>query len=407
MKQTVTAVREKLRLWGLTEQQISDIEKSGQPSDHVTIFAPISGVVIHKNATEGIYVKTGSKIYTIADLTRVWIMLDAYESDLMWLRYGQDVEFETEAYPGDVFQGRIAFIDPVLDKKTRTVKVRVNVDNKDGRLKPDMFVRSIVRAKVAAGGKVMDTSLAGKWICPMHPEVVKDKTGSCDVCGMPLVKAEKLGYVSLDDAIAKASLVIPVSAPLITGKRAVVYVEEPGKEGTYQGRDIVLGPRAGDFYLVKEGLNEGEMVVVNGNFKIDSAIQILAKPSMMNPDKSVVEHHDHENADRPDDSLTSVPLAGDLNPRLMDQIESIYAAYFDLQFAFSHDDFDKSKTAADALIKSIGKVSMKDMDTSIHEAYMPHHSVIKKSAGAIGSTVDMTAARKHFEPLSSAIIAVA
>ena len=96
---------------------------------------------------------------------------------LAWLRYGQDVEFTTEAYPGEVFKGRIAFIDPVLNEDTRTVKVRVNVPNDDGRLKPEMFVRAIVKSHIAAGGRVLDASLAGKWISPMHPGNRQRQTG--------------------------------------------------------------------------------------------------------------------------------------------------------------------------------------------------------------------------------------
>lgn len=279
---TVEAVREKLRLWGLTPTQVDQIESRGKPSDHMTIFAPMGGIVIHKNAVEGMYVKTGTRIYTIADLSHVWVKLDAYESDLAWIRYGQDVTFETEAYPGDKFTGTIAFIDPVLNAKTRTVKVRVNVDNSDGRLKPQMFVRAVVFSQVAAGGRVMDAQLSGKWICPMHHEIIEEEPGSCELCGMPLVEAESI-YVPIDPTKAEAPLVIPASAPLITGRRAVVYVAVQGRQRTYEGREIVLGPRAGDYYLVRQGLSEGELVVVNGNFKIDSALQIRAKPSMMSP----------------------------------------------------------------------------------------------------------------------------
>ena len=128
-----------------------------------------------------------------------------------------------------------------------------------------------------------DDALVGKWICPMHPEIVKDAPGKCDVCGMPLVSAESLGYVSADASEAQAPLVIPVSAPLRTGTRAVVYVAVPDKPGRYEGRQVTLGPRAGDVYIVYDGLQEGEIVVTNGAFKIDSAMQILARPSMMSP----------------------------------------------------------------------------------------------------------------------------
>ncbi|HUW19677.1 MAG TPA: efflux RND transporter periplasmic adaptor subunit [Sedimentisphaerales bacterium] len=293
---TLEAVREKLRLLGLTQEQIAQIEKTGKPVDHLTIYAPIGGIVIHKNATEGMYVETGTQIYTIADLSQLWVKLDAYESDMMWVRYGQEVEFETEAFPGEIFKGRISFIDPVLDAKTRTVKLRVNVDNAEGKLKPEMFVRAVVRAKVAQAGQVMDAAMAGKWICPMHPDIVKDAAGTCDICGMDLVTTESLGYVKVD-AGREAPLVIPASAPLITGKRAVVYVQAPGAEKpTYEGREIVLGPRAGDYYVVNSGLAEGEIIVTKGNFKIDSAMQIQAKPSMMNPEgeKMPAGHEGHK-----------------------------------------------------------------------------------------------------------------
>lgn len=281
---TVEAARDKLRLWGLSSEQISDIERSGKTTEQVTIFSPASGVVIHRNAQEGMYVDTGTRIFTVADLDAVWVQLDAYESELQWLRYGQTVNFRVEAYPGERFSGVIAFIDPVLDPKSRTVKVRVNVDNTHGRLKPEMFVRAEVLAQFASRGQIFDQSLVGKWVSPMHPEIIKDEPGTCDICGMDLVPAESLGYASPDESGVGAPLVIPATAALLTGKRAVVYVEQSGTERpTYIGREIVLGPRAGDTYVVESGLMEGDLVVVSGNFKIDSALQIQAKPSMMNP----------------------------------------------------------------------------------------------------------------------------
>ncbi len=280
-KATLEAAREKLRLWGLSAEQVAGVEKAGKARDHMTIYSPQSGIVITKHLNQGAYVKTGSRIYTIADLSRVWVRLDAYEADREWIRYGQAVEFTTEAYPGRVFRGKITFIDPILDARTRTIGLRVIADNSDGRLQPGMFVRATVRPRVAAGGKVMDPSLADKWISPMHPEVVKDGPGKCDVCGMPLVRAEDMGYVSPK---SEAPLVIPASAPLITGTRAVVYVRDAkAKRPTFNGREVVLGPRAGDYYVVRAGLKEGERVVVNGSFKIDSALQIEARPSMMSP----------------------------------------------------------------------------------------------------------------------------
>ena len=279
---TVTAAREKLRLWGLTAEQIRRIETTGKATDRVTIYAPVGGIVIGKDVKQGAYVQTGTRIYTIADLSRVWVLLEAYESDLSWLKYGQPVTFTAAALPGRSFAGTIAFIDPVLDARTRTVKVRVNAVNAEGLLKPNMFVKAVVSSKVAAAGKVMSAALAGKWISPMHPEVVKDGPGKCDVCGMDLVPAESLGYVSASDAKAEKPLVIPASAVLATGRRAVVYVKAPNTDSpTFKLREVTLGPRAGDYYVVTAGLREGEQVVTRGSFMIDSERQLRAQPGMM------------------------------------------------------------------------------------------------------------------------------
>jgi len=281
---TIESAREKLRLWGLNDEQIKSIEKRGKTITVLTIYSPISGIVTEKRAVEGMYVSTGTKIYTIADLARLWLKLDAFESDILWLHYGQRVNFEIEALPGELFEGRISFINPILDEKSRTVKVRVNVDNSDMKLKPGMFAKAIVRAKLNSEGEIINTELSGKLICPMHPEIIKERPGQCDICGMTLVPAEELGFAKKDIDLTPP-LVIKASAPLITGKRAVVYVQDPSKEKpTFYGREIIIGPRVGDYYIVRSGLEEGELVVVNGNFKIDSALQIMAKPSMMNPE---------------------------------------------------------------------------------------------------------------------------
>ena len=170
----LTAARERLRLFGLNEEQIQAAEQGRFAGDHITLHAPIGGIVIEKDARHGSYVNEGDRIYTIADLSKVWVILKAYESDLTWLRYGQTVQFTVQPFGDETFEGMIAFIDPVLDRRQRTVRVRVNVDNADGRLRPGMFVRGVVEAQFARGGRVIAPDLAGKWISPMHPEVVRD-----------------------------------------------------------------------------------------------------------------------------------------------------------------------------------------------------------------------------------------
>jgi len=408
-RQTVEAVREKLRLWGLPDEQIREIEKLGTPSDHITIYAPMAGIVIRKHALEGVYVQTGTPIYTIADLSRVWVKLDAYESDLPWIKYGQAVELEAEAFPGETFGGKIAFIDPVLDARTRTVKVRVNVENPDGRLKPGMFVRTIVRANVAAGGRVVNADLAGKWISPMHPEIVKDEPGTCDVCGMPLVRAEALGYVSAEDVTAEAPLVIPASAPLITGKRAVVYVAVPDEDGVFQGREIVLGPRAGDHYLVESGLEESESVVVNGNFKIDSAVQIRAKPSMMQPEggRPPVHHHGAPHTLPEPETEESKPRSFSIPDAFKAQLDDVYAGYFIIQQALSHDGLEQAQAGARELLEALDRADMTLLKEPAHAAWMKELKGLTQSAKTIGAAKDISEARAAFALLSESVYVVA
>jgi Cu(I)/Ag(I) efflux system membrane fusion protein len=355
--QTVDAVREKLRLWGLTKRQIADIEKRGKTTDHTTMYSPISGVVIHKDGLEGLYVKTGDKIYTIADLSQVWVKLDAYESDLSWIRNGQEVELEAEAYPGEVFKGKIGFIDPFLDAKTRTVKVRVNVPNSEGKLKPEMFVRAMVYSVVADAGEI------------------------------------------------ESPLVIPASAPLITGKRAVVYIQVPGKKGKYQGREIVLGPRTGDYYLVREGLSEGELVVVNGNFKIDSALQILAKPSMMYPEEST---HTAKGQEKPPQKVDEKNLEPfNVSDAFKTQLKSVFSAYFTIHQALSQDDFKGAGEGVKKLAEAIDTVDMKLLEGKPHMAWMEEQKTLKKSVQELTEAKDIEDARKAFIPISDSLYTVA
>lgn len=389
--QSLAASRGKLLLWGLTQEQLDEIEGRGTASDHTTIFATIGGVVIEKQAVQGMYVEMGDRLYTIADLSHLWVKLEAYESDLTWLRYGQTVEFHTEAYPREVFHGRIAFIDPILNAKTRTVKVRVNVANADGRLKPEMFVRAFVRSKVATGGMVMDEALAGKWISPMHPEIIKDGPGACDVCGMPLVTAESLGYVSANAKQVEAPLVIPATAPLITGKRAVVYLENPDQPGTYEGREIELGPRAGDFYLVKGGLHEGERVVVRGNVQIDSAVQILARRSMMSPTAG---------------DATSMVSRIAVDSQFLAKLDGVLGAYFAIQDALSHDKLSDAQSGAGLFGKALASIDGSLAPGGSPDAWRLESAPLAKNSALISSAKDIEVARAAYEHLSNGLIAV-
>jgi len=279
-EQSVLSVKAKIESWKLDpKQMVKQIRLEGT-TPVMSFPAPISGVVTEKNIVEGQYFKRGDKLMSIADTSVMWAVMDAYETDLPWLRYGQQVEITAEAIPGQVFKGMIAYISPEVDKKTRTVGIRANVLNPGGQLRSGMFIKAKIQVEVGPGGRPVLASLAGKWISPMHPEIIKDKPGKCDVCGMQLVPVSSL-MAEVNTKENKLPLVIPASSILFTGKRSLVYIETA--KGVYAPRRITLGARAGDYYIVKSGLRVGDKVVTHGSFQIDSTAQINRTESMMNP----------------------------------------------------------------------------------------------------------------------------
>lgn len=280
--EVVRGAKEKLMQYGMTQEQIDRIIANKKPEEYITLKAPISGIVMKKMAVLGQFVKEGQDMFVINDLSHVWVKLDAYEPDVPWIRYGQEVTFTTPSFPGKTFKGTVIFIDPVLDMPTRTVKVRVDVPNPDYALKPHMFVNAEIRSEVDAHGHVVKSEWAGKYICPFHPEEVSDSPGMCPKSKQPLQPAASYGYSGVKNP--ELPIVIPQSAILFTGERSLVYVEVPNQpQPTYEQRDVTLGPRVGNDYVVYSGLKVGERVVVKGNFQIDSSVQILGEPSMMNP----------------------------------------------------------------------------------------------------------------------------
>ncbi|KHE92690.1 MAG: hypothetical protein SCABRO_01550 [Candidatus Scalindua brodae] len=219
-------------------------------------------------------------------------------------------------------------------------------------------MHGIVRTQISTGGRVIDPHLVGKWISPMHPEIVKDSPGECDVCGMPLVRAESLGYIAVDSDDESKPLVIPVSAALVTGTRAIVYVELSGADQpTFEGREIVLGPRAGDYYLVRSGLKEGEIVVTNGNFKIDSAVQIQAKPSMMTPEGGGGGGHHHGGGEKPTKAGQGEMMTPSGVPsEFQAQLQTLESAYKEVAKAVKLEDIDLFREEIHAFGKALSRV---------------------------------------------------
>ncbi len=216
------AARTRLALLGIPEAEIDRLAKATKPTRKVKIHSPFGGTVIEREATMGQYVDTGAVLYEIADLSKVWIQLEAYERDLPFLAEGQDVSLEVEGLSDVELSGTIDFIEPRVDPMRRIVKVRVEVDNPDGLLKPGMYATAIVDSETET-----------------HP------------------------------------VVVPATAPLFTGRRSLVYVEVPDQdEPTYEVRVVRLGPRVGEVYPVLAGLSAGERVVTEGAFVLDADLQI-------------------------------------------------------------------------------------------------------------------------------------
>jgi Cu(I)/Ag(I) efflux system membrane fusion protein len=196
------------------------------------VVSNTTGIVTARRVNNGDHIAQGTVLYDIADLSKVWVLFDAYESDLPFLNEGNKISFTVQALPGINFSGNVIFIDPVIDPVTRVSKVRVEINNQAGKLKPEMFATGILNANLT----------------------------------------EYKNY-----------FIIPRSAVLWTGKRSIVYVKQQGTdEPVFKIREIGLGPMLGNSYVVTDGLMEGEEIVTQGTFSVDAAAQLEGKPSMMN-----------------------------------------------------------------------------------------------------------------------------
>lgn len=397
------AARRKLELWAIPKDEIERLQRERRPTDQVRIDAPQSGWVLERLAFQGMYVETGTRLFTLADLRSVWVMLDAYELDLPFLRYGQRVEFETEAYPGRKFEGRISYIDPRLTELTRTVKVRVNVINEDMQLRPGMFLRAGVRVQIGEGGQVIEPSLAGKWICPMHPEIVKDAPDKCDDCGMDLVTAESLGFAPPQTPGARV-LAVPQTAVLLTGRRAVVYVENEGSNGDlqYEGRVVELGPRAGDWYVVKSGLNEGDRVATRGAFQIDSALQIQARPSMMQPVGEEASPSPGARDASPAASMPAVESHAAAGAMYHQHVRPVLDAVIAFTEALAADDAEAARAAADKLREALKQASPHGLSGASVDVFAERIDAIRKALPT-AEKAEIDTLRDQLAPLNSAV----
>ncbi len=337
MADLAEAAASQLLALGVTRGQVDRVIQTGQPLRTLSVHSPADGVVSDLAARQGEWLMAGARLMRVAGLSRVWAQFEAYERDLARLRVGTPIQFTVEAFPGETFSGAVSFIDPVVDAERRTAGVRVQVANPRSRLKPGMLVRGL-------GG------------------------------GVPS---------------ADAALVIPASAPLVTGRRAVVYVQMPGQEQpAFEARDVTLGTRKGAYWEIASGLTEGELVVVNGAFKIDSELQIRGRPSMMNPAASLTV------AESPGTAAAKLTPAGGR------QLEQIVAAYLSVTLALSRDDAPAAQQAARTLETTLKSAQLGELSGAAAGQWSRARSELGTRAAAIAAASDIAVQRRELLPLS-------
>lgn len=354
------AVRNKLKLWKLSESQINKIETSGRVLENFPVYATVSGTVLEKLVEQGDYIKQGQPLLKIAKLNTVWANFDVYENQIDLFKKGQEVVIITNAYPNKEFKGKVSFIDPVLDTRTRTVKLRVVLNNTDDAFKPGMFVEGKIKGASSTKEQVLN---------------------------------------------------IPSTAILWTGERSVVYIKINPDEPVFEMQEVKLGNTIGENYEVLNGLENGDEIVTNGTFTIDAAAQLQGKKSMMNKEggKTMTGHEGHlgmettntnENTDH-----SEMNERIKVSTKFREQLKGVFEKYTNLKDALVNDDPTKAKEAATTVVSSLGKIDMKLLsDKNAHNHWMKLENEIKASANSIASETKIKEQRNHFKHLSSHLI---
>lgn len=357
------AVRNKLKLWKLSEKQINAIETAGKVQENFPVFATVSGTVTMKMVEEGDYLKQGQPLYKIANLNTVWAEFDAYENQIASLKEGQTIKVTTNAYRNEVFDAKVSFIDPLLNSATRTVVVRAVLQNKKDLFKPGMFVEGIIEGT----------------------------------------------QTSTENTVS-----VPSTAVMWTGERSVVYVKTNPNEAIFEIREVLLGNANGDSYTILEGLKNGDEVVTNGTFTVDAAAQLQGKKSMMNASggKTMTGHEGHlgmqednsgENTNEANHSQMKERI--EVSNKFQNQLKQVFDDYILLKDALVNDDAKGAQQAGKQINQSLKKVDMKLLsDEKAHNHWMTIQKELKTSANTIENDSDIATQRAHFKHLSAHMI---
>jgi Cu(I)/Ag(I) efflux system membrane fusion protein len=348
--QLFSAAKVKLKNWKLSEEQIEKLLQSGAPMETFNVQADVSGYVTKKMVNRGDYIRKGEAIYEIADLSKVWVLFDVYESDVPWVNKGDKVKFTIASLPGESFTGTISFLDPVIDPKTRVAKARVEVTNHGLKLKPEMFVSGTVEAKLSNQSN---------------------------------------------------AVVVPKTAVMWTGKRSVVYVKNTTDQGVnFKMRNVTLGPALGESFSIENGLQVGEEIAVNGTFSIDAAAQLAGKPSMMSPEGGpAMTGHDHGGMDTGTETTSEKQMPVEpvkTNPAFKEQITHVYENYLKMKDAFVASEAHQVMVAAQDVKKALNKVEMELLKGDAHMAWMEQLKTLESTINTISKLMDIEKQRAEF-----------
>lgn len=360
--QLYTASRNKLKLWKLSDKQIDDIEASGKIREQVDIYSDYSGYVMKRNVELGDHIMAGMNLFDIANLSSVWVMFEAYEADIPWINVGDEVDFNIQAIPSKKFNGKVTYVDPFVSSTTRVAKVRVELKNPDNKLLPEMYATGMINATLNNN---------------------------------------------------EQALIVPKSAVLWTGKRAVVYVKVPHENIiSFVYREVILGEDLGNFYIIANGLEEGEVIATNGVFRIDASAQLLGQKSMMNPEGGKVSTGGHAGMDMGgDDASTDSATDEDMSKMVMidkskidsefkKQLGSVVDDYIKLKDAFINDDTATAQIEAVKVKESLEKVNMLLLLGDAHNVWMKALNPTKKQIELIINSREIGEQRAAFLILS-------
>ena len=350
------AVRNKLKLWKLSESQINKIEETGKVKENFPVYANVSGTVSEKLVAQGDYIKQGQSLLKIANLSTVWANFDVYENQINLFKKGQDITITTNTSANKEFKGNVDFIDPVLDTRTRTIKLRVVLNNKSDVFKPGQFVEGKIKGITSNKGQV---------------------------------------------------LAIPSTAVLWTGERSVVYVKPNPDQPVFEMREITLGNQIGDNYEVLEGLNNGDEIVTNGAFTLDAAAQLQGKKSMMNKEgKRVMTGHEghlgmEETASKNVEKYSKGSERVKVSVAFQNQLKAVFDDYIKLKDAFVKEDSNNVIIESKRLLDKLSKVEMKLVtDKEAQKHWMSLEKEIKIAATSILNTAKIKRQRNNFKSLS-------